>query len=71
VYPLIDVNQRLGKQVPAPADAVTTEELLDDSFSVQSVTYQRRVCESVVYPLIDVNQRLGKQVPVASDAATT
>jgi hypothetical protein len=38
--------------------------LLDASFSVRLLSYQRRVCESV-YPLIVSRYRLGKDVPAA------
>jgi hypothetical protein len=48
VYPLIVAKQRLGKHVPAATNTHSTrEELLDASFSVRSMSYQRRVCGSV------------------------
>jgi hypothetical protein len=50
--PPFGARQRLGKHVPAQRIHTTIEELLDASFSVLSVSYQRRVCGSVfVSPL--------------------
>jgi hypothetical protein len=53
VYLLIVPNQRLGKHVPAATNAAKIEELLDASFSMQPVSYQRRICGSVcVFPIV-------------------
>jgi hypothetical protein len=41
--PPVVARQRLGKHVPT----ATVEELLDASFSLRSVSYQKRVCGSV------------------------
>jgi hypothetical protein len=43
VYPHIVARQRLCKHVPAATNTHTTEELLDASFSMRSVSYQRKV----------------------------
>jgi hypothetical protein len=44
VYPLIVARQRLGKNVTAATNThATIEELLDASFSIRSVSYQRNV----------------------------
>jgi hypothetical protein len=43
VYPLIVARQRLGRNVTAAMNTqATTEELLDASFTVRSVLYQRK-----------------------------
>jgi hypothetical protein len=43
-YPLIVARQRLGKKVVAATDTHTIiKEFLDASFSMQSVSYQRKV----------------------------
>jgi hypothetical protein len=41
------VMQQPGKHVPAARDTRNAEVLLDESFSLRSVSYKRRVCESV------------------------
>jgi hypothetical protein len=44
VYPAIVARQRLGKNVTAATSThATIEELLDASFSMRSVSYQRKV----------------------------
>jgi hypothetical protein len=43
VYPFIVARQRLGKNVTAATNAhATTEELLDASFSIRFVSYERK-----------------------------
>jgi hypothetical protein len=43
------------------------EELFDASFSIRSVSYQRRVCGSVCVSSIVARRRLGKHVPAATN----
>jgi hypothetical protein len=46
VYPPVVASQRLGKNVTATTNTyATVEELLDASFSILSVSYQRKVRE--------------------------
>jgi hypothetical protein len=64
ILPIL-ARQQLGKNVNAATNThATIEELLNKSFSMWSVSYQRRVCGSTC-PLIVVRQRLGKHVPAA------
>jgi hypothetical protein len=50
---------------PLQRTHATIEELSDASFSMRSVSYQRRVCGSV-YTLLVARQRLGKHAPAAT-----
>jgi hypothetical protein len=44
VYPIVVARQRLDKSVPAATNAhATIEELLDTSFYMRSVSYQRKL----------------------------
>jgi hypothetical protein len=48
--PPFGVRQRIGKHVSAAANICNSRKNLDASFSMQSVSYQMRICGSV-YPL--------------------
>jgi hypothetical protein len=43
IYPPILVRQQLGKDITAAMNNITIEELLDASFYIWSVLYQRKV----------------------------
>jgi hypothetical protein len=45
VYPLIVARQRFGRHVPMTTNARAAIELSEASFSVRSVSYQRKVGE--------------------------
>jgi hypothetical protein len=60
--PPIFSRQQLSETVTAATNThATIEELLDASFSIESVPYQRRVCGSVYAPNI-ARQRFGKNI---------
>jgi hypothetical protein len=42
VYPLIVAKQRLGRRILAATNTHVIEELLDESFPMSSVSYQRK-----------------------------
>jgi hypothetical protein len=65
VYPPIVAMQRLDIRVP-PATNTRNKELLDASFSVLSITYQKRVCGSVCVSPIVAKEWLGKHVLAAT-----
>jgi hypothetical protein len=59
-------RQRLGKKVIAATNTQAIEALLDASFSMRSMSYERRVYESVcVWPIV-ATKRLSKHVPAAT-----
>jgi hypothetical protein len=64
ILPIV-ARQQLRKNGNAATNThATIEELLNKSFYIRSVSYQRRVCGSIC-PLIVARQRLGIHVPAA------
>jgi hypothetical protein len=59
-------RQWLGKNFTATTDTRATIELLDTSFSIQSVPIKGVSVGLSVYPLIVASQRLGKHFPAAT-----
>jgi hypothetical protein len=72
VYPSIIARQRIGEHVPPATNAHTTIELWNVSFSIRSLSYQRKVYVSVCVSLhIVARKQLGKHVPAATNIYAT
>jgi hypothetical protein len=66
VYLFLLLGNGLVNTFPCQRIQATIEELLDVSFCMRSVSYQRRVCGSV-YPLTIARQQFGKDLPEATN----
>jgi hypothetical protein len=67
----IVTRQRLGKRVPLATNThAIIEELLGASFSMLSMSYERKVCVTAHLPIV-ARERLGKHVPAATNTHAT
>jgi hypothetical protein len=68
VYPPTVVRLRLGKYVPEVTNIHTIEELLGASFSLRSVSYQRKVVNAFFPELLVFSSPSGSGLLICSES---